>query len=258
MFAIIEAEQHCRIATGRDHSIGDGVFSDLVTSQQRGALQGRHAIFPIGQVGCSPVRLLNRNGVGERPDLPSAFLAIVAVANHTGNRCADGLNDDLATHAVDRRRGSKCFIHLLLTSGRSRHQRRTLQFVSDRETAEPGAVGSISHVIRVNLPPCFARKRGYALFFLPESIFFIQGCLQVHECRHLALGELVNPAVVNQPNRHRVEKVHFLPLNGRPATGALSALIRLHDGGHPFGGCRHSKATRRLAEGRLHQTNLWR
>jgi len=37
VFAIIKIEKHRRIAAGRDHPIGRGVFSDLVVSQKRRA-----------------------------------------------------------------------------------------------------------------------------------------------------------------------------------------------------------------------------
>jgi hypothetical protein len=35
--------------------------------------------------------------------------------------------------------------------------------------------------------------------------------LEIGERRHLALGELVDPAVVDEPDRHRVEVMQLLP-----------------------------------------------
>ena len=43
----------------------------------------------------------------------------------------------------------------------------------------------------------------------------LQFCLEVCERRHLTLGVLVDPPVVDQPDRHRVEEVQLLP--ARPA-----------------------------------------
>ena len=55
--------------------------------------------------------------------------------------------------------------------------------------------------------------------------------LEIGERRHLALGVLVDPPVVDQPDRHRVEKVQLLP--ARPPrddeTGLLEHAQVLHD-----------------------------
>lgn len=100
VFAIIKADVHRRIATGRDHPIRRRVLSDLVVSTKGGALQGAYAIPPIGQVCRATVWLLDRDGVGKRPDLSGSFLTIVAIANDSGDRRPDRCDGNLPAHAM--------------------------------------------------------------------------------------------------------------------------------------------------------------
>jgi len=60
---------------------------------------------------------------------------------------------------------------------------------------------------------------------------FLQSALQLCEGRHPALRVLVDPAVVDQPDRHRVQEVQLLP--ARPAGDDEARVLQhaqvLHD-----------------------------
>jgi hypothetical protein len=86
MFCVIEVEDHRRAATAGYNPVGDGGLPDFVALQQRGAFRAFDAILPEGDRSGSAVGIANGGCIRQSFNLSGAFLAIVTIADHRGDR----------------------------------------------------------------------------------------------------------------------------------------------------------------------------